>query len=939
MSICLPQTLTRPRILVLLGILPLVLSLSGCSTPGLRGTPYYSTETDQDAGAAKDRIPLWPIVYYRSPTLSILWPLFEKSDEYMALRPVASVSGLDEPRQVCSLLWPLGEFNRAEKENRFFPIFWGEGYAVGFPLYWHFDHPFGPDGGTDALIPLWFYTKDKQGYSANVLWPLINIKDSADGRGWRVWPVAGSYSGGREAGYYRFAAWPFGHQWSSGKAGERGDAVLPLYVRRTTADGNSLYSLLYSRHRGSGSGWDLIPPLMYRSFTREGSKTIAPLFCHGASADRQHAWQVLLPFYYIGRDEDRRVLVTLLGGVSRDKEGMGWAAVPLLAGGLHRKDGTRLLVSLPWSGGVRHDGSRWALIPPLLFKTVHGQDRSLFTPLYSAGTGHDGRRTWQTVIPLWYRSQDNGEKTVATLAGGWQTGGDGRRWLIWPLLSGGHKGPNGRDVWVVAPMFHARRDEFGLSHHLLPLYWWDARDRRLISPFLATWGDPKSGRRTTLVPPALTLYSSGPEQRDLWTVAGAAHLSWGGKPGSSHVLPLYYRNPASSMFLSVPWSTWIGGDRSTNSVIAPALSWMTRQQGRSDLWAVGSLAHLSWGEKAGSSHIVPLFYRNPQADTFISLPYAHWTENEAEHELYPPLLSMFTRQGGEKRLDALLGLFSEEWGTGRHEGYFLPFYFYEAGKSFYTLPFGRKSDPHCGFFYPLTPLIGVRTGTHRGGWLFPFWSRNHDPERNETSGNILWGSYARKGQQTESSVIPFYGYRNRKAEGDEGLAAPESATYGKTFWSLPAIWYRNTTSITPVSAGNGIPAGQADRSSARDNGCFPLWSYTHLNTKLGGDETFGSLLLFLYDYRTTSKPSSKAGAPPEEYVRRRVLWRFWHYERQNETISVDVFPAITYDRGGDGYRRWAFLWRAFRYESGPEGKAVDFLFVPLLRQHRAPPRS
>jgi hypothetical protein len=708
--------------------------------------------------------------------------------------------------------------------------------------------------------------------------------------------------------------------------------VLPLYVRRHTRDGDSFYSLLYSRNRDVLSGWDLVIPLLYSSRSPEGSKTITPLFMEGTSADRKRAWQVLLPLYYSNRAEDRRTLVTLLGGMRRDTNGMGWAAVPLLAGGLHRKDGTGLFLSVPWSSGTRGDGSHWSLIPPVMLRTGHGNDRRVYTPLYSAGTADAGRRTWQTVIPLWYRSQTDGEKMVATLAGGWQTDSEGRHWMIWPLLSGGHKGRTSRDVWVVAPLFHARWDQHGVSHHLLPFYWWDGRDRRLISPLVSTWGKPARGSKTTVVPPALTLYSSEPKRKDLWTVAGAAHWSWGEEGGSSHVVPFYYRAPASGTFLSLPWSTWTWNRTSTNTVIAPALSWITRREERSDLWAVGPLAHVSWGEKAGPSHVLPLYYRNPQTDTFISLPYARWKDGAAEHELYPPLLSMFTKEGEERRLDALLGLFSEQWGGERHAGYFLPFYYYEAGRSFYTPLFGRKADPESGFIYPLTPLVGVRTGAESGGWFFPFWSRRHDAARNATTGNLLWGSYARDEQGTESSIFPFYGYRNRKPEPRKEAAASHGATVGKTFWSLPAVWYRNTAEIAPVPSPDGRSTGQTTTSSARDHGFFPFWSYTHLNTPAGGDERFGSLLMFLYDHQTTIKPAHAAGSGPQAYVRRRVLWRFWNYERKDELVSVDLFPAMTYDRGADGYRRWAFLWRAFRYETGPEGKNMDLLFIPVMRK-------
>lgn len=941
-----------------------VVFITGCATPELRKTPYYHTESDPAPASAKERIPLWPLVFYQSPTLEVLWPFFEKSDEFIALRPLGSVYGLNQPRQTYSLLWPLGQFDRGAKENRFFPVFWGKEYVVGFPLYWHFDHPLGPDGGTDGLIPLWWYSSTRQGYSFNVLWPVVNVKDMAGEHGWRVWPLAGSYSRGAD-NYYRFAAWPLAHQWGSGAAREHGDAVLPLYLRLASPSESMFLSLPYSCYRSLGREWDLVPPLLYRSHDMSGSRTVTPMFSQGESADQRNAWQLLLPVYYSSRHDEQKTFITLLGGMSRDADGMGWVVAPLISGGMKTREsssawllgpfahfGTGLgtssshvfplfcssaspsghtFLSLPWSSGSAGDGSEWQLIPPLMLRSSDGKDQRLLTPIYSAGTRRDGAESWQTVFPLWYRSQDAERHTVATLLGGWETGADGRTWLIWPLLSGGRRTADTWDVWAVAPVFRARRDKDGLSSHLLPLYWWNARDKTLLSPAVSKWENPAAGRTTTVVPPALTLYSSEPKKKDFWTLGGAAHFSWGEESGSSHVLPLYYRDPSEGAFLSIPWSQWVWNRDSTNTLIAPAFSWVTRREGRTDLWAVGPVAHFSWGEKAGASHVLPLFYRNKMDDTFISLPYSHWNNGSEECDLYPPLLAMFTRDGGLKRIDALVGLFSERWGKDASEGYFLPFYYHHNGEKFYSLLFGWNRNADNGFFYPLTPLLGVRTGAHSGGWLFPLWSRDHDPGAGRTTGSFLWGLYSADGRTTESALIPFYGYRNRIAAPESISPGSEFDNYGKTFWSLPAVWYRNTVDVMPVYDNKGKATGRKECSTARSHGFFPFWSYSHQTTPLGEEETDGSFLLFLYDYKRTGKTNQVVSQPQDEQVRRRILWRFYHYERKNADVSVDIFPALTYDETRDGFRRWSFLWRAFRYEQGPEGTKLDLLFVPILR--------
>lgn len=916
------------RLAVKTGLIPLLaLWLAGCASTEWKGTPYYSTPPETNPKAIKDRVPFWPVVYYREPTLSLAFSIFEKSDEYMALRPFFSAYGLDKPDRIYSLLWPLGQFDRVEHENRFVPVFWGDEYALVFPLYWHCRNPKGPESVTDALIPLWFYSADKQGYSMNIVWPFVNFKQRPESQGWRVWPLAGAYSSTSD-GYYRFLCWPLAHQWSHHAAQEHGSAILPLYVQNSTPGGASFFSLLYSRHQGNDRNWDC-----------------------------------LLPIYYSSTSGDKRTVVTLLGGMSRDSHGMGWIAVPILSGGHYSKDsrqtwvlgplahvgqtatsaqshvfplyysGTnntgRTFMSLPYSSSTQADGSQWQLIPPLMFRTATPTDKKLFTPLYSAGSRQDGTESWQTLVPLWYQSEDPRGKTFATLAGGWQTGSDGRTWLIWPLLSGGKQGPNGRDIWVVAPMFHWRRDQAGISSHFLPLYWWNAREKQLFSPILSTWQNPRTSAKRTLIPPVLTLYTSTPKTKDLWAVAGLTHFSWGEEPGSSHILPLYYRDPASSTFITLPWSRWTTQGGKTNTLVAPALSWMTQQPERSDLWALGPMAHFSWGEKAGSSHIIPLFYRDKREDQFISLPYAHWKDREEEHDLYPPLLSMYTKSDREKRLDALLGLFSESWGDETREGYCIPFYYHEGNTKFYTLLAGWNRDAENGFFYPLTPLVGFRTGKRTGGWFFPFFSRSRDPETHRITGNILWGSYAADGRQTESSVIPFYQYRNRGTLDTVDSSRLQSGSYGKTFWCLPACWYRNTAEVSVTRKTNAPPA--VATTTARDNGFFPLWSYTRLASPQIGTEKTGSLLLFLYDYENKMKPATQ-DQPRREHVSKRVLWRLYAYERNNDNVSMDIFPAITYDRTADGFRRWAFLWRAFRYEKGPDGKKLDLLYIPIVRK-------
>ena len=170
---------------------------------------------------------------------------------------------------------------------------------------------------------------------------------------------------------------------------------------------------------------------------------------------------------------------------------------------------------------------------------------------------------------------------------------------------------------------------------------------------------------------------------------------------------------------------------------------------------------------------------------------------------------------------------------------------------------------------------------------------------------------------------------------------------------------RHTVELNPSTwrLGREFPAPSTDSAFARylspprpdatnavarylatdENWLFPLWSGENRRgvmydladgskTLDAGLETF-SALWFLYDWKHESIPIES-----HDYVRRRVLWRLYHYERLNGDESTDIFPAITWDRRKDGYRKASFLWRFFRYAHDPaKGTSLDILFLPIRR--------
>jgi len=860
----------------------------------MKGTPFYTGEYSARQGPVEDRVNLWPLLYYRDPALSVLWPFVELTDEHFAVRPVFSMYGLDEEHKVYNVLWPLAQFNTGDKEHRVFPVFWGENYASVFPLYWHRSRDGEHPRVMDTLLPLWWYGRDRKGSNLHVAMPVFQLRRKQDAPGWRVWPLAGSYREGENA--YAFAFWPLGHKWSRWRS--QGNAFLPLYWYEREEGQRTFLSLPYSFGRGGESDWDTVLPLFHRSSDESTYRVVTPLYSRGGTHDGSEAWAMSLPFYYTYGTEGERLVATLLGGWWKDRKHMYWLALPALSWGrTGEKDGSAWLLgplahvrwgedgntqhvfpfyyssrdergstflSLPWSSSRNKDGDAWQLALPWFYRR-QGADGSsaLVTPLYSAGKDPANDSRWHSLVPLYFSRQEGDERLCVTPLGGVSRDEDGRRWLIYPLLSGGRRGEDGGHVWVLAPLAHADWDREGVSHHLLPFYYWNGRTDKLLSPLAATW-ETDDGTRRTLMPPLLSLYSTG--------------------------------------------------------------------ERRSDLWALAGLAHLSWGEEAGPQHVVPFFYRNPGTGTFISPLVAGWREGDITYRALPLLLSAYSFDAQSLDVTVLLGAFHNHWeeNADRREGHLFPFYYYKGKRILYTPLAGWKKDDADGFVYPFTPLVGVRRGDYAGGWLFPLLAHKRHRVSGDMTGRVLWSTYNRRGRRFESRTLPLYRYRNDGPIADAQSDDAEPGRYGKVFHSLPACWYRDQVTVwTPKK---DKASGGPRRVQLKESGFFPLWSYSRRTIpEQGREKARARVLLLLYDYLKRAGPDTDEPEKRDEYVRARVLWRLWHYERVNDEVSVDVFPAITYDRRDDSFRKVSLLWRLFRYERDTGGVDLDLLFIPFRR--------
>lgn len=307
-----------------------LLVTAGCAThPALKGSPFYTGDYKVPrSGESLDRIPSWPLLYYNAPVTSVLWPLYESiQDESIAVRPFFSVHGLSEPaKREWNVLWPFIQHDAATASGHAGPVFWGEDYAVGFPLWWRFRDA---EGVSDLMLPLWWY--DREG-DRKRFYTLLGGGSSEGAHGSWFAPLllsCGSYAPDHSS---TWLAWPLAH-WGR-KGSNTSSHLIPFWYR--DSESGVFLSLPWCSWRNS-----------------EGVNLVVPLLLSGGSADNQgngsfsslaglysHSWNAegtvtdeLIPFYFYKKDE---YLYSLLFGFKNEGEDhFAYYCTPLVGSSRH----------------------------------------------------------------------------------------------------------------------------------------------------------------------------------------------------------------------------------------------------------------------------------------------------------------------------------------------------------------------------------------------------------------------------------------------------------------------------------------------------------------------------------------------------------------------------------------------------------------------------
>jgi len=423
-------------LLVVAGIVACVVT-SGCSTAQMKGTPFYTGEYGKRRGPSEQRVNLWPLFYYRDPALSVLWPIFEKTDDHLAVRPLFSVYGLDQSDRTYNVLWPLAQVDQKSNNGRVFPVFWGKDSFVVFPLYWHTGEPFGTDGGTDALFPLW----------------IVNRK------GTQVLNM--------------FVLWPIGYYMHNKNVGETGSMVLPIYWEARDETSQRFFSLLWMSNRDQEGSWRLLTPVFFQSSSPTHEAFVTLLWSKGRS--KSHDWQAFFPVFYW--DKQQRTLLSPLWATWKDGTKQTWLA-PWALSAVTREPGRTdlwigagVLAHGSWgaNGGDHHvlpfyyrNAEAKILLTPLFGWSEEEGFLYPFTPLVGVRTNKQ-RGSW--LFPLYSHSRDTSSGVVDDnflLLGGYSNRPERKDFHFYPLFvyqdfgpldampkSGQPNGHFGKDFWCL----------------------------------------------------------------------------------------------------------------------------------------------------------------------------------------------------------------------------------------------------------------------------------------------------------------------------------------------------------------------------------------------------------------------------------------------------------------------------------------------------------
>ena len=287
-------------------VIAVLLAASYTDNSVMSSTPFYTGAESRFTDKIEDRVNLWPLAYYREPSLSVLWPIYSQADDHLAIRPLYSQyrqGGKNASFDEFNFIFSFCQFDTRNDEYRIFPVFWGKKYLDLFPLiWWRYGRSF-------TLLPLMSWEKDRS-FSVFPFWwsneerRLLIPFYYQDENSLQIIPFYGSKR--LIDGYTKWIG-PYGWH-RSDREWENYDWCFPFYYK----DATSLETMLFGWDRNNHSSWAF--PFYYSNYSR----FVSTLWISWQDQKKEEKGWLVPPLLSWGRDSARgkaklRFLLGLVG--------------------------------------------------------------------------------------------------------------------------------------------------------------------------------------------------------------------------------------------------------------------------------------------------------------------------------------------------------------------------------------------------------------------------------------------------------------------------------------------------------------------------------------------------------------------------------------------------------------------------------------------------
>ncbi len=427
------------------GIFPLFGRYSDARETDTWVVPSYFRLRRTNGDAVDALLPLFWRSAFGAHVTTVIGPYFERTTEThhaVALVPLF-VHDVNQQRSL-TVVPPLLLFHSAANDG-------SRARTSCLVLYYH--HHEGQDR-TTALFPLFWSTANRD-RDRDVLFPLYwhfadRVTDSS-------WTLAGPLFWSRAGTRHTRGLLPLAWFTSDPAAGDRSQAVMPLFYHRSGRDLFSLYTVAAGYHRNGPASFWYAGPVVHTDSPKSSFTMVAPFVFTHRNKTTETTTTVIPPLLHVSRSSPESGLSSTLGIVwhRRDIASSSWTVLPLYYD-VHEYRLSRFTMLLPLFGRYADEATHESTtIAPLFYRHVTPANVTMvgFPLLWDFKRGQDRTTVVFPFYARWQRADHVGTYIFPFYYARTGLGPDGKpdgtwRHFVFPFYDSGVQRP-GDFMWEV----------------------------------------------------------------------------------------------------------------------------------------------------------------------------------------------------------------------------------------------------------------------------------------------------------------------------------------------------------------------------------------------------------------------------------------------------------------------------------------------------------